>query len=274
MNNKLKYFHKNDTGRDFVVGDLHGCFDDLQYVLSKGLNFDATKDRLFSVGDLIDRGPASMMCADLLYEPWFHAVRGNHEQMMIDAVLHHDQDMKATWFWNGGQWAQDYHETELNIAATKMDELPLVISVGSGEDRFNIVHGDLLHFAPSARRGYGGGFPILVTDDMIDNWVFSEEDEWEMLWGRYIIANNPEIMWQDKNNLSLTFVGHTPRRDVCRSEQQMYLDNGAVYYHTNQNKSEGNHLVLACPTEKVVYMYNMMWKTIKQVPFDEILTLK
>jgi len=73
----------NKLGRDFVVGDIHGHIDLFHEELSRE-GFDPIKDRVFSVGDLIDRGPDSLACLDLLNEPWFHAVRGNHEQMMIE----------------------------------------------------------------------------------------------------------------------------------------------------------------------------------------------
>ena len=75
----------NTVGRDFIVGDLHGCLDLLHAELAR-LQFEPAKDRLFSVGDLADRGPDSMGCLRLLREPWFHAVRGNHEDMLIAYV--------------------------------------------------------------------------------------------------------------------------------------------------------------------------------------------
>ena len=43
----------NTAGRDFVCGDLHGCFDTVEHAL-KQLDYDPLRDRLFSVGDLID----------------------------------------------------------------------------------------------------------------------------------------------------------------------------------------------------------------------------
>lgn len=271
-NGKLLQLPINTKGRDFIVGDIHGCFDELQYVLSKGLNFNPAVDRLLSVGDLIDRGPASMMCLDLMYEDWFYAVRGNHEQMMIDTILHDDRNMQATWYWNGGQWYAGWSDSELRTAALNADKLPLVITVGEGADRYNVVHADLLRLAPLDIYSKPGEQPIeLVTDHMIDTWQFTKDDEVAMIWGRYIINPGPvPRQRQDPDNMSITFVGHTPGRAVVRAEQQIYLDTGAVYYHTGSNKSEQLWLSLACPQEKVVYMYNMMWKTIKRLPFDEI----
>ena len=45
-------------GRDLVVGDVHGCFRTLDGALCE-LRFDTDSDRLFGVGDLVDRGPHS-----------------------------------------------------------------------------------------------------------------------------------------------------------------------------------------------------------------------
>ncbi|MBR9828676.1 MAG: metallophosphoesterase [Oceanospirillales bacterium] len=73
----------NQKGRDFVVGDVHGWLEPLQAELD-ALCFNPECDRLFSVGDLINRGPDSAACLLLTQEPWFHAVRGNHEQILFD----------------------------------------------------------------------------------------------------------------------------------------------------------------------------------------------
>ena len=48
----------NQSGRDLVVGDVHGCFRTLERALSE-LDFIPSRDRLFGVGDLVNRGPHS-----------------------------------------------------------------------------------------------------------------------------------------------------------------------------------------------------------------------
>ena len=70
-------------GRDFVVGDIHGAFDILMKAL-EAVGFNPKTDRLFSVGDLVDRGNYSQLALEFLSEPWVFAVRGNHEQMLLD----------------------------------------------------------------------------------------------------------------------------------------------------------------------------------------------
>ena len=52
---KHKHYKLNTEGRDFVIGDLHGCYDEFLAVLAD-ISFDTKIDRMFSVGDLIDRG--------------------------------------------------------------------------------------------------------------------------------------------------------------------------------------------------------------------------
>lgn len=69
----------------FVVGDLHGCYTLLMNELDK-VSFDPARDLLISVGDLVDRGAENVECLELITMPWFRAVRGNHEQMMIDGL--------------------------------------------------------------------------------------------------------------------------------------------------------------------------------------------
>lgn len=39
----------------YLVGDLQGCYDELQRLLEK-VQFDSTQDQLYLVGDLVARG--------------------------------------------------------------------------------------------------------------------------------------------------------------------------------------------------------------------------
>lgn len=43
----------------YVIGDIHGCFDTLQALWPR-LGFDHRRDRLWLVGDLVNRGPKSL----------------------------------------------------------------------------------------------------------------------------------------------------------------------------------------------------------------------
>ncbi|OCB02809.1 hypothetical protein BBC27_11345 [Acidithiobacillus ferrivorans] len=75
MNPRVIAHPANLQGRDFIVGDLHGHPDVLRRLMDY-VAFDYDTDRLFSVGDLVDRGPDSAGALDLLDEPWFYPVLG------------------------------------------------------------------------------------------------------------------------------------------------------------------------------------------------------
>ncbi|WP_090265874.1 metallophosphoesterase [Pseudomonas panipatensis] len=74
--------------RVFVVGDIHGAFD-LVYEALDLIHFNKSKDLLISVGDLIDRGEQSERILELLSQPYFFAVRGNNEHLLL---LAHSQE--------------------------------------------------------------------------------------------------------------------------------------------------------------------------------------
>jgi hypothetical protein len=95
----------NTRGRDLAVGDIHGHFQRLQQCLD-GVGFNPAVDRLFSVGDLVDRGPHSAQALDWLAQPWFHAVQGNHESLAINHLRggRLDLDMYRA---AGGGWFLD-----------------------------------------------------------------------------------------------------------------------------------------------------------------------
>lgn len=270
---KHQRFPANNQGRDFVIGDIHGCFDEF-HALLKGIEFNPTVDRMFSVGDLIDRGPHSMMCIDLVYETWFHAVRGNHEQMMIDTILYNDMNAKDTWLYNGGMWSASHPKYELKDAAERLDQLPLIITVGEGDTRFNVVHAELISTRKYSYAFYAPGeADSLVTDQTIDTWGFSDDDETSMIWGRTII-NGVEYrkdQFQDPANLSITYVGHTPCKEVKRVEQQVYLDTAAVYHHVGKHDRDFPSLTVACPTDGNIYTYNMSWKTLRSFPINNVM---
>lgn len=270
--NKLVHYEQNTRGRDFVVGDLHGCIEPLAAMMQV-LQFDATVDRMFSVGDLVDRGPNSLACAQLIYEPWFYAVQGNHEMMMWEAVINKSREANQIWLSNGGMWHISENPTELKDAAADIKNLPLVITVGEGDQRFNVVHAELIHTRNEDRHSVR----VPVTDEMIDNWVFTEEEENSMIWGRTMISNgHPTFpppqhqLWHDLEKMSLTFVGHTPVRDPVICQRQMYIDGGAVFHYKDTNKSEQNTLIIACPTEKVLYKYTLLYNQINAIPFHKV----
>lgn len=70
---------ENKTGRDFAVGDIHGCFSVLEQALEEA-SFDPARDRVICVGDLVNRGPESARALEFLRQDWFYTVCGNHDR--------------------------------------------------------------------------------------------------------------------------------------------------------------------------------------------------
>ncbi|MCC7535104.1 MAG: serine/threonine protein phosphatase [Deltaproteobacteria bacterium] len=70
-----------DDRRTIVVGDIHGCADELDRLLKK---LDHGRDdRLVLVGDLVARGPDSVGVVDRARELGALVVRGNHEVIVL-----------------------------------------------------------------------------------------------------------------------------------------------------------------------------------------------
>jgi serine/threonine protein phosphatase 1 len=133
----------NKRGRDFFCGDIHGMYTAVQAALAR-VHFDEQTDRLFCTGDLIDRGPDSLRCLQLLNKPWFFSVRGNHEQMLIDYVL--NGEFRAGWLWrlNGGDWGDEVSGDELQALAQLAERrMPYLIELEcSDHSSLGICHAE------------------------------------------------------------------------------------------------------------------------------------
>ena len=52
---------------NYAIGDVQGCFLELKGLLDL-INFDPSHDKLWFVGDLINRGPDSLRTIEFIYE--------------------------------------------------------------------------------------------------------------------------------------------------------------------------------------------------------------
>ncbi|MFT6267683.1 MAG: bis(5'-nucleosyl)-tetraphosphatase (symmetrical) [Alphaproteobacteria bacterium] len=70
--------------RNYVVGDIQGCYKGLIKLLHKA-GFRPHKDKLWAVGDLVARGPDSFATMEYLFDlgPHFDTVLGNHDLHLI-----------------------------------------------------------------------------------------------------------------------------------------------------------------------------------------------
>lgn len=90
--------------RLYAIGDVHGCFgllvELLQMIERDQSCRPAAETHVLLLGDYIDRGPQSRDVCELLHamapSPYFHCLRGNHEQTMLDVL---DGNRMALRFW-------------------------------------------------------------------------------------------------------------------------------------------------------------------------------
>lgn len=250
----------NTEGKDYVVGDLHGCYHLLERLLVE-VQFDKARDRLFSVGDLVDRGPDSLRCLELLAEPWFFAVMGNHEEMMLTfflsyletGTLESLQDANNIgYILNGGEWVEQYYlpeqkrmAEEFNRGLLKIFGMPLVLVIGEGDSRFHIVHAEI------ANTDHNLDEQTVFLDSDIDQWLVSESLPKQMyeglLWGRLLFYTgriNKFMFENKKQGLSTTFCGHTPTTSPCQVLSHLCVDTGAYFTLGPDSKDEGYGLTL------------------------------
>lgn len=67
-------------GKTFVIGDIHGCYEELQDLLDKAAV--SSDDTIISIGDMVNKGPESRRVLDFFWHnisPHVSAIMGNHE---------------------------------------------------------------------------------------------------------------------------------------------------------------------------------------------------
>ena len=224
--------------KTFVVGDIHGCYDELIQLVNS-LNIDAEKDTIIFVGDYFDRGPKS-------YEVWKYLcelkqnmgercvlLRGNHEVMMIDYLNHTD----SCWTYNGYKpTIQSFWENN-NIPLNDIaDWIKKETVFYYSSELFDVVH--------AGRE----------LDDL------SKEDKDTLIWDRSLFQGRD---WCGK----FTFIGHTALQNkpaILSKGVKELLDYGKEYDIPNSGVIDidtgcvyGNKLTAAEMTEnnKIILHY-------------------
>ena len=143
---------QNPTGRDFVIGDIHGHYSELMQTLNS-VAFDFDRDRLICCGDLVDKGAESEKVVALLSEPWFFSVRGNHDQFIVDQ-FHKAFHQERVLLWGGyaemtpqqvhqkyaGTWFAKLPDAVQQSIAAALNQLPYALEVKTKQGRVGICH--------------------------------------------------------------------------------------------------------------------------------------
>jgi hypothetical protein len=200
------HYPQNSNGRDFFIGDIHGKYALLTRALIN-LDFDFKADRLFSVGDLIDRGEASFSCLLLARKEWFMPVLGNHEQFLLNTAGG-DGYNKLIWYQNGGGWWEELTvRGRALIVEIIKHNYALTLSVDTLAGRIGVVHAKYPLYQ----------WPMREAD--VDDEVLTE-----LVWDRDIISSKK----QPHAIAGIDFIvsGHTPLEQPLFKNRQLFIDTG------------------------------------------------
>jgi hypothetical protein len=119
--------------RTIVVGDIHGCYDELMALLEKAEL--AEDDRVVSVGDLITKGPKSKEVLEIfMTDPRFSTVIGNHDLALRRKWNGEEIELKSS--------QKETHKElkgEKDAYTTYLNKLPFIIDL----DTNLVVHAGL-----------------------------------------------------------------------------------------------------------------------------------
>jgi serine/threonine protein phosphatase 1 len=205
-------------GRTLVISDIHGCLKTFQYLLQEGL-YLAKEDKLYLLGDYIDRGPDSKGVIDHIislsqkgYQ--IYPIRGNHEQLLLDAY-HGIPFVEKTWLKNGGARTLE----SFDVVQVKKIPLEYISFLSSLKNYVELENFILVH----------AGLNFNISNPF--------DDQESMLWIReYTVA--PE-----KINDKILVQGHTPtsleniKKSIIdrKTTYRIFLDNGCVYSSTRDD---------------------------------------
>jgi serine/threonine protein phosphatase 1 len=202
----------NAKGRDFILADLHGCYEELLVAMTE-VGFDRGVDRILSVGDLIDRGEDSLNCLKLLKEDWFFSVQGNHENMMLGGIkAGPGSDPWKGWMNNGGEWYSKLTRKHLGTIKTLLPlvtQMPITAIVNTPSGK----RVGLSHAQP----------PIFDWSKLNDGYRLSGDEIWRAMWSREVLRKKIET---PVKGVDITFHGHTIVKRPHQIANMHFIDIG------------------------------------------------
>ncbi|KAF8065841.1 apaH [Scenedesmus sp. PABB004] len=203
-------------GRVVIVGDVHGCADELDALLA-AVAFDAASDNLLLVGDLVNKGPASARVVAAV-RGWASsndaawAVRGNHDDAALAAAL-------AARRGGGGdtrdryRWVAQLSDDDVAFLAA------LPFSLELPDFGIAVVHAGLLPGVPLRRQRLEHLTKLRDLSQQPDgSWEGLEKGRaGSVAWAQ---------RWQGPHHV---FFGHDAKRGLQRERFATGLDSGCVY---------------------------------------------
>jgi serine/threonine protein phosphatase 1 len=218
----------------YAIGDVHGEAERLKklhdFIVEDIARHNAPAC-VIHLGDLVDRGPDSRGVIEtvMAFEHrqtdalQVRTLYGNHEEMMVEAVVKPGYDAIRHWAGNGGYAAMRSYAA----AAGKDIE---TMSVSEMLDVIDMKHIAWLRRLPTIHKDEAR--KLVFVHAGIDPRTYPNCKEEIHLWTRSPIFFNDE-RWPKRPELDGLFVvhGHTPneRLEVERQPRRLNIDTGAVF---------------------------------------------
>lgn len=214
-----------DNTKYIAIGDIHGCAATVKALIEELKPF---YDRTFVfVGDYIDRGPDSQGVVEFLldFRKEVNCVflRGNHEQMMLDALGGGDRQL---WLMNGGRTTIHSYENDGQQFDLPSDHMQFYEETALYYDTENyfFVHAGLS--------------PVKTIKESLKDknqmqdflWIRSHLNVFKKPWEKTVVF------------------GHTPRPHPVHKSKMIGIDTGCVYDRQGYRKLTAVRL----PEEKFV----------------------
>lgn len=203
--------------RVYAIGDVHGCRDLLVQLHAEIARHDAALPRaevtVIHLGDLVDRGEDSagavgaVMAGPPIPGAAHVVLMGNHERLMLDAVLRGDVEAAAIWRRNGGD------------AALESWGVPRRARVQDWKDLIPREALDYLNRCPLTHRI---GDTLFVHAGIRPGVPLERQSPHDLLWIR-----EPFLSWTDPLPVRVVH-GHTPTRMPEILPHRIGIDTGAV----------------------------------------------
>lgn len=214
---------KWDKGRAFTCGDIHGCYDDFMNELEK-VNFNFDEDIVICTGDMVDRGPNSLDCFNLIYKSWFKSVRGNHEQFCLE-YLHTSQKIKhmESHTTHGGTWFYKLPmDVKLHICS-EIERLPILITLERNNKKYGFVHGNI----PTYARTWSELIDFINSASLGENTI--NDCMMERTKARLAMNPNTDENIFKYNDVDKIYLGHTTIKKPITRGNMTFIDTGCVY---------------------------------------------
>ena len=209
MRNSAPTFGINKAGRDFVVGDLHGCFRTLERALG-ALEFDPGRDRLFGVGDLVNRGPHSVEAIDWLERRFEAVTMGNHDRLVLRWFEADPRPPPPAQ----SEWLSEVQGREFSRWRAALASMPIALTIETPNGAVGVVHAEAPHrsWTESLRLIETGD--VSVVDDALLGFGLPE-------------STRRQRRSHPVEGLRALVHGHVPVREVECTGNRWDIDTGA-----------------------------------------------